>query len=111
MAYEPPLRIAIPIPSKIPRGFGINSTGKRGGNLRIRCTDKEYDAIQLEARHLDVSLANFCRWSIVHVAKMLREHRLTSSTTMSIGEEDAIPRTIPVNKPRRKKKGNTGKSK
>jgi len=118
MAYEPPLKITIPTPNEIPQGFGINSTGKRGGNLRIRCTNKEYDAVQLEAHRLGISLAMFGRWSIVHVAKMLREHRLTLSTSMSIGEENGtalgpnVRRIRPIGKAkRREKKRNTGKSK
>lgn len=88
MSYEPPLRITIPTPSEIPLGFGPNSTGKRGGNLRIRCTNSEYDAIQLEASLLSISLANFCRWSAVHIAQQLYEHRKAKSTDMSVGEED-----------------------
>ena len=115
MAYEPPLRIAIPTPNEIPQGFGINSTGKRGGNLRIRCTNKEYDAVQLEARRLGISLAMFGRWSIVHIAKQLREHRLTASTAMSIGEDEDERRVQPkpsgIRRSKRKTKRKTGHSK
>ena len=46
MSYEPPLKITIPTPSEFELGYGVNSTGKRGGNLRVRCTNKEYDAIK-----------------------------------------------------------------
>ena len=88
MAYEPPIRIAIPAPSEIPQGFGPNSTGKRGGNLRVRCTNKEYDAIQLEAHLLSISLAMFCRWSAVHVAQAMKRHREEPSADMTAGEED-----------------------
>lgn len=86
MSYEPPLKIAIPTPSEIPHGFGPNSTGKRGGNLRIRCTNKEHDAIAFEASKLNISLAMFCRWSSVQVAQKLKEHRDAQSTDISIGE-------------------------
>jgi hypothetical protein len=87
MAYEPPLRIFIPAPNEIPKSFGPNSTGKRGGNLRVRCTNAEYDMIQLEAKQLSISLAMFTRWCAVHVAQQLKEHRDTASTSMSIGED------------------------
>ena len=75
MAYEAPLRIAIPTPIDIPTGYGTNSTGKRGGNLRVRCTNKEYDAIQHEAKLLNITLATFTRWCAVHVAQELLQHR------------------------------------
>lgn len=88
MSYEPPLRIYIPAPNEIPKGFGPNSTGKRGGNLRVRCTNAEYDAIQIEAAKLSISLAMFTRWCAVHTAQQLREHRETESTSMSIGDEE-----------------------
>jgi len=88
MSYEPPLKITIPAPSEIPQGFGPNSTGKRGGNLRVRCTNAEYDDIQHEAYLLDVSLAMFTRWCAVHVAKQLKIHRDAESDSISIGEDD-----------------------
>lgn len=87
MSYEPPLRIHIPTPNEIPQGFGPNSTGKRGGNLRVRCTNNEYDAISYEAANLGISLAMFCRWCAVHVAQKLKKHRDMSSTASSIGDE------------------------
>ena len=88
MAYEPPLKIYIPTPNILPKGFGPNSTGKRGGNLRVRCTNKEYDSIQLEAANLGISLAAFCRWCSAHVAQQLKEHRRIKSTSALIGEKD-----------------------
>ena len=88
MAYEPPLKIYIRTPNWIPKGFGPNSTGKRGGNLRVRCTNKEYDSIKIEAANLGISLAAFCRWCSIHVAQQLKEHRRAESTSVSIGEED-----------------------
>jgi hypothetical protein len=103
MSYEPPLKITIAIPNEFPKGFGANSTGKRGGNLRVRCTNKEYDAIQHEADLLDISLAMFCRWCSVHVASKLSEHRKAKSTSISIGEDNEYK---PTN-PRRKKRKNT----
>jgi len=88
MSYEPPLKITITVPMMIPSGRGANATGKRGGNLRIRCTNKEYDSIQHEAAILDLSLAMFCRWSVTRVAEQLYKHRLEQSTNISIGEEN-----------------------
>ena len=116
MAYEPPLKIEIPIPSNIPMGRGVNSTGKRGGNLRVRCTNSEYDAIQVEAANLNLSLAMFCRWSIVHVAKQLTKHRNEQSTDITVGDIDdprerAIEAAIKIHKKqsgtrRKTKRGN-----
>ena len=102
MSYEIPLRITIPIPTELPIGYGVNSTGKRGGNLRVRCTNKEYDAIQHEASLLGISLAMFTRWCAVHVAANLLKHREASSTSMSVGEDDASNNNKP--RTRRKKK-------
>ena len=102
MPYEMPLRIAIPIPTELPVGYGVNSTGKRGGNLRVRCTNKEYDAIRHEASLLGISLAMFTRWCAVHVAANLLKHREASSTSMSVGEDDAPNNNKP--RTRRKKK-------
>ena len=101
MSYEVPLRIAIPIPTEFPIGYGVNSTGKRGGNLRVRCTNKEYDAIRHEASLLGISLAMFTRWCAVHVAANLLIHREASSTSMSVGEEEI---ELPRKKRRTKRK-------
>lgn len=91
MSYEPPLKVSIPVPSLISPNYGPNSTGKRGGNLRVRCTNAEYDMIQEEAGHLGISLAMFTRWCATRVAEQVKLHRITSSTDMSIGEEDIGP--------------------
>ena len=88
MSYEPPLKITITTPDEIPQGFGPNSTGKRGGNLRVRCTNAEYDAIKHEATLLGVTLAMFTRWCAVHVSEKLKIHRDTASTSISIGDDD-----------------------
>lgn len=88
MSYEPPLKITIPVPTEIPAGFGPNSTGRRGGNLRVRCTNAEYDALKVEATKLGITLAMFCRWSAIHVGKALEAHREAESTSMEAGEED-----------------------
>ena len=88
MSYEPPLKITIPAPNEIPQGFGPNSTGKRGGNIRVRCTNVEYDAIQHEAALLGITLAMFTRWCAVQVAQQLKVHRDTSSTSISIGDDE-----------------------
>ena len=87
MSYEPPIKIMITTPSEIPQGFGPNSTGKRGGNLRVRCTNSEYDMIQIEAAELGISLATFCRWCAVHAAEQLKKHRDAGSTDESVEEE------------------------
>ena len=88
MSYEPPLTIVITTPSLIAPGLGVNSTGKRGGNLRVRCTNREYDAIQQEAMHLNLSLAMFCRSCIVKAAQRLKAHRDNASLNMTAQEED-----------------------
>ena len=107
MPYEMPLRIAIPIPTELPVGYGVNSTGKRGGNLRVRCTNKEYDTIKHEASLLGISLAMFTRWCAVHVAANLTKHRKARSTSMYIGEEEIeLPKSTT-----NKRKGSTAKSK
>jgi hypothetical protein len=87
MTYDPPLKVTIPTPSEVPRGFGPNSTGKRGGNLRVRCTNAEYDMIQVEAERLGITLANFCRWCSVQVAEQMKLHRETGSVKWSAESE------------------------
>jgi len=104
MSYEPPLKITVPTPSEFELGYGVNSTGKRGGNLRVRCTNKEYDAIKHEAYLLGISLAMFTRWCAVHVAANLKKHRDTKSTSMTIGEEES---ELPTRRKKRNNKGNT----
>ena len=88
MSYDPPYKISIPTPSEIPKGFGPNSTGKRGGNLRIRCTNAEYDMLAEESAELGISIANFGSWCSVQVAQKLREHRLNNSTAQTVGEDN-----------------------
>ena len=88
MSYDPPYKISIPTPSEIPKGFGPNSTGKRGGNLRIRCTNAEYDMLAEESAELGISIANFGRWCSVQVAQKLKEHRLSNSTAQTVGDND-----------------------
>ena len=78
--YTPPIGILVPLPTHIPKGRGVNSTSKRGGNLRVRCTNAEYDSIMAEAAKVDLPLASFCRWVIVHAAEALRQHRKANST-------------------------------
>ena len=92
MSYEPPLKITIPLPHEIPVGRGVNATSKYGGNLRIRCTNKEYDLIQREAAKLDVTLAMFCRWCSTYVAARLADHREAADTSMSAGDNDEYDR-------------------
>ncbi len=89
MSYEPPLKVSIPVPSLISPNYGPNSTGKRGGNLRVRCTNAEYDMIQEEAAHLGISLAMFTRWCAIRVAEQVYQHRISASTAMSIGEDES----------------------
>jgi hypothetical protein len=93
MSYEPPLKITIETPELLAQGYGVNSTGKRGGNLRIRCTNREYSDIQLEAAVLNLSLAMFCRSCVVQVAQRLKDHREAMSTDIeAVEEEDVGPR-------------------
>jgi len=73
--YEPPLKVTIPRPTEIPRARGVMSTGKYGGNLRIRCTNAEYDMAKEIADSLGLTLAGFGRWCIVRCAMALKEHR------------------------------------
>tara|TARA_E500000305_G_C4001783_1_gene227800 strand:- start:940 stop:1248 length:309 start_codon:yes stop_codon:yes gene_type:complete len=88
MSYEPPIQITISTPSEIPVGFGPNSTGRRGGNLRVRCTNNEYDAIKHEAELLNITLATFTRWCAVQAAQKLLQHRTTKNTSNIIGEDN-----------------------
>ena len=90
MSYEPPLKITITIPSPIAHGYGPNSTGRRGGNLRIRCTNKEYDAIQGEATKLNLSLAMFCRSCAIQVAQRLEAHRIDKRTDIEAIEDEDV---------------------
>ena len=90
MSYEPPLKITIPTPSEIPQGFGPNSTGGKGGNLRVRCTNAEYEGIQCEAKMLGMSLAMFTRWCTVQIATRLKAHRLLNATSIEAGDEEVI---------------------
>jgi hypothetical protein len=87
MSYEPPLKITIATPNSIAQGYGPNSTGKRGGNLRVRCTNREYDDIQHEAAILGISLAMFCRSSAIQVAQRLKAHREDESTGIEAIED------------------------
>ncbi len=75
MSYDPPLKLTIPTPSHFVIKRGVHSTGGYGGNLRVRCTNAEYDLIGEEAEILGTTLANFCRWCAVRAAETLREHR------------------------------------
>ena len=86
MAYDPPVKVFIPTPSRMPPGRGDDATSHRGGNLRIRCTDTEYDCAMIEARELGLSLAGFSRWCVVEVSKALRKHRDEQSDDYSTGE-------------------------
>ena len=87
MAYEPPLLITIPVPSEMPIGYGVNSTGHRGGNIRFRCTDAEFDAIKLQADLAGLSFAAYCRWSCIQVAEKMRLHREQNSTDIEAKDD------------------------
>ncbi len=80
--YEYPLKITIPTPSYIPLARGVNSTSKYGGNLRVRCSNSEYDQAKEEADRLGITLASFCRWSITRVAQALKQHREEGSSNI-----------------------------
>ena len=79
VAYDTPIKVTIPVPSEIPRARGPNSTSQYGGNLRVRCSNQEYDLVFDEAAMLGVTPSNFCRWSIVQTALAVQEHRLSKS--------------------------------
>lgn len=94
--YEAPLKITIPTPSYIPLARGVNSTSKYGGNLRVRCSNAEYDLIKDEAERLGITLASFCRWSITRVARALKQHRENGSDNIEgqyAGQEKRKRRT------------------
>lgn len=84
--YEPPLRVTIPLPCELPRGRGRSSTGRYGGNYRIRLTNDEYNMIQQEAAELGISMAAFGRWCVKQIAMQLREHRTQQLTTTHVGD-------------------------
>lgn len=88
--YDPPLKITIPYPSHIPRRRGINSSAHRGGNLRVRCSNAEYDFIQREAELCGLSLAGYCRWVIIQTARALKSHRDENLDTMEYEVKDGI---------------------
>lgn len=88
--YDTPIKVTIPVPSEIPRARGLNSTSNYGGNLRIRCTDKEYDLVFDEALRLGVTPSNFCRWSIVQTALALRDHRELNSKDDTAEKPDTV---------------------
>ena len=81
-SYDPPLKVTIPTPGQFAMGYGPNSTGGKGGNMRARCTNKEYALLEVEAAAIGLTLANFVRWSSYYVARALEKHRLEDSTNM-----------------------------
>ena len=88
-SYDPPIKITIPVPSEIPPRRGRHSTGRYGGNLRIRCTDTEYDLVQQEAKELNLTISGFGRWCIIRIAAALRTHRLEESTADGVEVDDS----------------------
>ena len=82
--YDPPLKITIPLPTEIPRLRGILATTKYGGNLRVRCSNAEYDLIQQEANKIGLTINAFMRFVGRAVAKALKEHRTNGSTSIAI---------------------------
>lgn len=86
--YTPPIKVSIPTPCEIPRARGPNAVTGYGGNLRIRCSDAEYDLIKEEARQLGFGIAAFGRWTMTHVARVLKEHREKQLTSDYAGEDD-----------------------
>jgi hypothetical protein len=88
MSYLPPLKITIPLPSPFAKTKGIYSTGHRGGNLRVRCTNAEYDIIKYEAEQLGITLANFTRWCAIKAASALLEHRSNNIDSIECGEDN-----------------------
>jgi hypothetical protein len=88
--YSPPLIIKLPLPCEIPRGKGISKTSGYGGNLRVRCTDAEYDLIEHEASTLGITIANFCRHLAINGAKALRKHREEESKSYEVEIEQNV---------------------
>jgi hypothetical protein len=86
--YDPPIKVTIPTPGTFTIGYGPHSTGGRGGNMRARCTNKEYELLEQEAAALGITLANFVRWSAWQVARQLHKHRTEQMTSDEIGIED-----------------------
>ena len=85
-SYEPPLQITISLPSKFVKTYGPESTGHYGGNLRVRCTDKEYELVRELADDLQISIACFTRSCAVQVARILQKHKLDQHTSMMAGD-------------------------
>ena len=79
--YEPPLKIFIPLPSKMKRALP-HSAGTYGSNMRVRCTDAEYDLVEREAEAIGLTTSSFARWCITRTAIALRNHRDKSSTSI-----------------------------
>jgi hypothetical protein len=87
--YHPPLKIQIPLPSRIEHKKGPHASNGYGGNLRVRMSNDEYDRVKAEANKLEITIANFCRWVIVYSASALKKHRDLELDTIGIEVEDA----------------------
>lgn len=94
-SYEPPLQIKISLPSEFKKRFGPESTGRYGGNLRVRCTNEEYDMMKAIAEKLNLSLAMFVRSCAVQTARILRDHETEQNNSMIAGEDDDAVRRNP----------------
>ncbi len=76
--YTPPIKLILPLPSYSAKLDHNIST--YGGNMRIRCSDKDYDMIRYEAEELGLTIASFGRWTLRYMAIALKKHREANSS-------------------------------
>lgn len=72
------ITVTIPIPSYIPKARGRHATSKQGGNLRVRCSNRELALIRGEAKRLGLSTSQFVRWAALRVAEELERQGATT---------------------------------
>jgi uncharacterized protein (DUF1778 family) len=64
------LQLTIPYPAHIPRGRGINATGKFSAcKLKMSCTLEEKALLEKAAEKAHVSQSEFVRWCVLYAAK------------------------------------------
>lgn len=66
-----PLTLTIATPSYIPRARGIHSTGRFGHHVKARITAQDRILIERAASELNITMAQFVRWSATHAANAL----------------------------------------
>ncbi len=67
--------VLLPIPMKVTRGRGTNSTNPFGKMVQARITQEDYKLVQKEAEYCGVSVSLFMRWSSVFMARAIRKER------------------------------------